>query len=342
MKYTEDKSGYANNTVSNPVNFNSKTIKARDFAGVHFGTTMDISGRLTLETKDGLNTGYFESDVLNVGSFETMLISWNSICGNGEMQVLVSYEAVGGEWSDYFTYGIWSDKNGVSTSKSVKNSFGSMNVDTFTPSKPTTGNIRYKITITKDGDNIPVVENITIATPSMNVATPSEYPSYVWNPAPMRSQIAPENGKDGGVMCSATTSAMALEYAGFNQTTVETALGTYDEEYEGYGNWLFSVAEYASKGYYAFCDFYTEDMIKYALSKGYVIGCSTYLTTAGHIVLVVGYEVIDGTGHYIVNDPYVDASDPKVTKYTCSYFNSVWLKESYNNTGVVYVFKGQY
>jgi hypothetical protein len=217
-----------------------------------------------------------------------------------------------------------------------------MNVDTFIPAKETSGNIKVKITFLREGDYVPVLENITIATPEMHTATPDAYPVSHYNDVPMRSQHAPENGKDGGVMCSATTSAMALEYLGYKQSTYETAMGTWDIEFAGYGNWLFSVAEVGAKGYYAFCDFYTEAMMKYALSKGYAVGCSTYLTSSGHVVLVVGYEVVDGIEYYIVNDPNVKSEKPEATRYTCEYFNSVWLKSEYKNIGVVYVYQGQY
>jgi hypothetical protein len=340
--YKEDKSGYLTHKKTENLNFNSKTIKANEIKGTFEKTLLDNSGRLTLDTENNAVSGSFESDVINVGSFSTMLISWNAICGDGQIQVMVSYEATGGEWSDYFTYGIWSDKNFTSTSKSVKNSFGKMNVDTFIPAKETSGNIKVKITFLREGDYVPVLENITIATPEMHTDVPGAYPVSHYNDVPMRSQHAPENGKDGGVMCSATTSAMALEYLGYKQSTYETAMGTWDIEFAGYGNWLFSVAEVGAKGYYAFCDFYTEAMMKYALSKGYAVGCSTYLTSSGHIVLVVGYEVVDGIEYYIVNDPNVKSEKPEATRYTCEYFNSVWLKSEYKNTGVVYVYQGQY
>ncbi|MBO7254063.1 MAG: C39 family peptidase, partial [Clostridia bacterium] len=342
MPYAEDKSGYLKNEQTENLNFNSITVKAKDFKGTFNNSRIDENGRLTMELKDDVYVATFESEVMNVGKFSTMLISWNAVCGNGKIAVLVSYEAEDGTWSDYFSYGSWTDKDKGSTSKSVTNDFGKMNVDTFIPSKATTGNIKFKITINRSGDNIPVIENITISTPEMNCASPAEYPESAWVKVPMRSQNAPENGADGGVMCSATTVAMALEYLGCNQTTYETAMGTWDKEFGGYGNWLFSAAEAAAHGYYSFCDFYTEDMMKYALSKGYALGCSTYLTSSGHIVLVVGYETIDGDDYYIVNYPNVKPSEVKVTRYTCEYFNSVWMKDEYNKTGVVYVFQGQY
>ncbi len=340
--YSEDKSGYLTGKETNDVNFNSITIQSRFFRGTHDKTFLDGNNRLTLSKEDGVFVGVFESNSLNVGAFDTMLVSWNAICGDGKVAVSVSYECTDGTWSDYFSFGTWSDKNNTSTSKSTSDEYGKMNVDTFTTKKTATGNIKYKIVITRNGDHIPVLENITIATPTMNSSKPTAYPDKTWIDVPMRSQLAPENGSQGGVMCSATTVAMALEYLGYNQTTYETAMGTFDKEYDGFGNWLFSVAEAGSHGYYAFCDFYTEDMMKCALSKGYSIGCSTKLTSAGHIVLVVGYETIDGVDYYIVNDPNVNPNNADVTRYTCEYFNSVWLKSNFNNTGVVYVFQGQY
>lgn len=342
MAYVEDKSGYLTDQQTKKLNFNSVTLKAKDFKGVFTSCYIDENGRLTLENKDGVYFGSFESNVINVGAFKTMLVSWNSVCGNGKIEVLVSYETSDGVWSDYFSYGMWTDKDYFATSKSVANDFGKMNVDTLTVSKTATGNIKLKINITKSGDNIPVLENVTIATPEMKTALPDSYPDSFYNNVPMRSQYAVENGEDGGVMCSATTVAMALEYLGFNETTVDAGKGTWDKEFGGYGNWLFAVAEASSHGYFAFCDFYTEDMMKYALSQGCSIGCSTYLTSSGHIVLVVGYEVVDGVEYYIVNDPNVKADNPQVTKYTCEYFNSLWIKNEYNNTGVVYVFQGKY
>ena len=342
MAYKEDKSGYLKNETTENLNFNSVTVKAKDFKGTFKDLHIDENGRLAMDEDEKLYYGSFESDVMNVGKFDTMLISWNAVAGDGKVQVFVSYEATDGTWSNYFTFGTWSDKKNVSTSKSTSDAFGKMNVDTFTTKKQATGNIKFKINLLRNGKYRPVLENITIATPQMKSATPDEYPETSIIEVPMRSQHAPENGSKGNVMCSATTVAMALEHLGYKQSTYDTAMGTYDIEYDGYGNWLFSVAEAASKGYYTFCDFYTEDMMKYALSKGYTIGCSTKLTSSGHVVLVTGYTVINGVEYYLVNDPNVNTSKVEVTKYTCEYFNSVWLKSSFDNLGVVYVFQGQY
>ncbi|MBE6648337.1 MAG: hypothetical protein E7614_02315 [Ruminococcaceae bacterium] len=342
MAYKEDKSGYLKGEQTENLNFNSKTIKALDFKGTFKDAHIDENGRLVMDDGDDLYFALFESDVMNVGEFSSMLISWNANAGDGKVQVYVSYEAEDGTWSDYFTFGVWSDKKNVSTSKSKSDDYAKMNVDTFSPKKQTTGNIKFKINLLRNGKYRPVLENITIATPEMKSATPGKYPEEAIIDVPMRSQHAPENGSRGNVMCSATTVAMALEHLGFKQSTYDTAMGTYDVEYDGYGNWLFSVAEAGSKGYYTFCDFYNEDMMKYALSKGYTIGCSTMLTQAGHVVLVTGYTVIDGVEYYVVNDPNVNSSKVEVTNYTCEYFNSVWLKSNFNNLGVVYVFQGQY
>ncbi len=340
--YAEDKSGYLSNTQTENLNFNSVTIKAKDFKGTFTKAIIDSNGRLTMDVATDEFFASFESDEIEVGKFDTMLISWNAVAGNGKTTTFVSFECADGTWSPYFSFGTWSDKDGVSTSKSTSNEFGDMNVDTLVTSKETTGKIKVKITFNKSGIYVPVVENITIATSTMKEASSLTYPESHINEVPLRSQLAPENGADGGVMCSSTTVAMGLEHMGTKQTTFDTAMGTYDKEFGGYGNWLFSVAEAASHGYYTFCDFYSPEQMKYALSKGYVIGCSTNLTPSGHLVLVVGYETIDGVDYYVVNDPSVEPSKVEVSRYTCEYFDSVWLKEEFNNKGVVYVFQGKY
>ena len=188
MAYKTDKSGYLKDEKTNNLNFNSITIKAKDFKGEFKNCHLDENGRLTIDVKENLNHSTFESEILNVGPFNTMLISWNAVCGKGKTEVLVSFETTDGKWSDYFSYGIWSDKELSSTSKSVKNEFGKMNVDTLVPAKATTGNIKLRINISKFGKYYPVVENITIATPQMKTATPAEYPTQYNNTVPMRSQ----------------------------------------------------------------------------------------------------------------------------------------------------------
>ena len=177
----------------------------------------------------------------------------------------------------------------------------------------------------------------------------SSLPSYVLNPVTVRSQVAPENGSIGPVICSATTTSMILSYLGTNEATLTTAKGVYDKAFDGYGNWVFNMNYAGNKGYLAYDDFYDLDMLKYTLAQGTPVGCSIKIssgqmpeagyTTAGHLVLVVGYETRNGVDYLIVNDPNINASSTRRCYYKCANFIKCWYKT--NNLGVVYIVQNE-
>ena len=82
--YAEDKSGYLSNTQTENLNFNSVTIKAKDFKGTFTKTIIDSNGRLAMDVATDEFFASFESDEIEVGKFDTMLISWNAVAGNGK------------------------------------------------------------------------------------------------------------------------------------------------------------------------------------------------------------------------------------------------------------------
>lgn len=322
------------------LNYHSKTYKIGQLSGTHSGTLI-VNDKLVLS--DSVSSGYFITDTINVGAFRSMLTSWNAETNGGRVEISVSFEVTTGAWSDYISFGVWSSTSGVSTSKSKTYTHASVNVDTLNvnSSYTTTGNIKVKMALTKSGSTTPVLRNITVATPTMALYTTvdsSSYSASAMNYVTVRSQVASENGAIGSRICSPTTTAMGIEYMGTTVTTLTAANAMYDQEFAAYGNWLFATAYAGEHGYVAYCDFYDANMLKYALSQGYVIGCSTKLTQNGHLVLVVGYE----NGQYIVNDPNISSSSTSRKYYDEAYFNSCWFKSDFNNLGVVYVFQGDY
>ncbi|MBQ3080962.1 MAG: C39 family peptidase [Clostridia bacterium] len=325
------------------LNYKSKTFKLSETAGTHNGTTLS-NGKLTLAS--GNTSGTFTTNTINVGSFKIMVGSWNAVTNGGKVSLSVSYELTNGAWSGYYSWGTWSSTSGVSGCADSSTSYGYMETDTLfvSSSYTTTGNIKARITITKYNGGVPVVENFSVTTPQMAAQqTPGTRPSYYLNNVPMRSQLHPDNGSIGNIICSPTTTAMALEYLGTNMTSLAAAKKQYDNNWRAYGNWSFAAAHAGEYGYVAYIDLYTPEMMKYALSQGVVLGCATSLTDAGHIVLVVGYD--DSKGVFIVNDPNVsNYSNPPRTEYTYSYFNARWLRSGTNwgssTHGLVYVFQG--
>jgi len=325
------------------LNFHSKTYKLSETAGTHSGTAI-VNGKLTLAS--GSTSGTFTTNTLDIGTFKVMVGSWNAVTNGGKVSLSVSYELTNGAWSGYYSWGTWSSTSGVSGCADSSSSYGYMETDTLfvSSSYTTTGKIKARLTLTKYNNGVPVVDNFSVTTPQMaNQQTPGTRPSSYLNVVPMRSQLHPDNGSIGNIICSPTTTAMALEYLGTKMTSLAAAKKQYDNNWRAYGNWSFAAAHAGEYGYVAYIDLYTPEMIKYALSQGVVLGCSTSLTDAGHIVLMTGYD--DAKGVYIVNDPNVsNYTNPPRTEYTYSYFNARWLRSGSNwgnsTYGLVYVFQG--
>lgn len=318
------------------LNYHSKTFWLSEVSGTHSGTTLS-GGALTLAS--GSTSGTFTSGTLNIGAFSTMVASWNARTNGGKVSLAVQFELSGGSWSGWYSWGAWSSTRGVSASSSTSGTHASVSVDTLdvNSSYTATGNIKFRLTLT-NSNGVPTVSNVSFATPQMaKQNTAGAYPSYYLNNVPMRSQLASANGSIGNIICSPTTTAMALEYMGTYVTSLTAAYDIYDNNWKAYGNWSFAVAYAGEKGYTAYLDYYDVAMAKYALSQGVVLGCSTTLTSSGHLVLLTGYD--EANDQFIVNDPNVSESSIKVTRYSTSYFTARWLKSSTANLGLVYVFQ---
>lgn len=292
------------------LHYHTKTYLLKDTAGEMENTR--IAGDALCLNADAETGSYIAA--LNVGTFDTILASWNAETEKGTVEMAVSYETTDGEWSDFLSWGKWSSKRGVSASTSPSDKYASVGIDIFTVNDGYTasGNIKVKLTLTRYGKLSPKVFNFSITTPQMEkqqTVDTAALPEEFQNDVPMRSQLAPENGSDGNRICSPTTVAMALEFMGTNKPTMTAAKDIYDNGWKAYGNWSFAVAYAGEQGYTAYMDLYDRDMMKYALSQGYVIGCSTYLTSSGHLVLLSGYTVVDGVEYYVANDPNVNANN---------------------------------
>ncbi len=324
------------------LNYHSALFKAAEVSGTHSNTVIS-DGKLTLTS--GATSGTFTTGTLNIGTFKTMLMSWNAKTNGGKISMAVSYELTNGAWSGYLNWGTWSSASGVSGSYNNSNTYGSVDIDTLTVSSSytTTGNIKLRCTLTRVNGNAPLVDNFAVSTPTMpkkQTVNTSALPTAYQNDVPCRSQVAAENGSIGNIICSPTSTAMALEHMGTKVTSLTAAKAMYDNVWGAYGNWSFACAYAGEHGYVAYLDCYDVDMMKYALSQGCVIGCSTMLTSSGHIVLLSGYKVVNGVEYFVCNDPNISSTSTSRTDYTVEYFTSKWLKSSFDNLGVVYVFQG--
>jgi hypothetical protein len=189
-------------------------------------------------------------------------------------------------------------------------------------------------------------EGLTLAVPTYSQETHvGQYPQW-----------------DGGgeAWCSATSTAMVLDYYGAGPTALETAWvdpaysdpqvdhsarSVFDYAYDGAGNWPFNTAYAGSRGLDAFVTRLrslteAEQFIKAGIplvaslsfKKGDLPGAG--YGTNGHLMVIVGF---DAAGNVIVNDPasHLIASNDQVrTTYDRLAFENAWVPHS---GGLVYV-----
>ncbi|GAA1594160.1 peptidase C39 family protein [Kribbella sancticallisti] len=167
---------------------------------------------------------------------------------------------------------------------------------------------------------------------------------------------------DGGgeAWCSATSTAMVLDYYGAGPTAAETAWvdpadadpqvdhaarAVFDYAYDGAGNWPFNTAYAGTRGLDAFVTRLrslteAEQFIKAGIpliaslsfKKGDLPGAG--YGTNGHLMVIVGFDAV---GNVVVNDPasHLIASNDQVrTTYDRQAFENAWVPHS---GGLVYV-----
>lgn len=167
---------------------------------------------------------------------------------------------------------------------------------------------------------------------------------------------------DGGgeAWCSATSSAMVLDYYGAGPTAAETAWvdptdadpqvdhaarSVFDYSYDGAGNWPFNTAYAGTRGLDAFVTRLrslteAEQFIKAGIpliaslsfKKGDLPGAG--YGTNGHLMVIVGF---DAAGNVVVNDPashLIKSNDEVRTTYDRAAFENAWVPHS---GGLVYV-----
>ncbi|MDX6252861.1 MAG: hypothetical protein QOF10_6221 [Kribbellaceae bacterium] len=167
---------------------------------------------------------------------------------------------------------------------------------------------------------------------------------------------------DGGgeAWCSATSSAMVLDYYGAGPSAAETAWvdptdadpqvdhaarSVFDYSYDGAGNWPFNTAYAGTRGLDAFVTRLrslteAEQFIKAGIpliaslsfKKGDLPGAG--YGTNGHLMVIVGF---DAAGNVVVNDPashLIKSNDEVRTTYDRAAFENAWVPHS---GGLVYV-----
>ena len=325
------------NLYKNDIKLFNKSIMfcANEFKGEFVSVIFKDGGLMLMP---GSTEGTFISDDVYLGgSFKQMLASWNSDSTGGTVEISVSVLLDDGSYTDWFSWGVWSAIKGLSGSASTKNEHGKVGIDILDLNEECQGVVRYRIDIKQTKDHSPIVYNVTLAADTEESLLSAPADTYKKLDVPYKRQTdVPEIG---GQICSATSLSMILLYLGEQGLEVEdVAWGVRDYGAKKFGNWAYNVAYAGELGYNAYIDYFDIDAIKWAVHMGYPLACSIRVkagqltksgypnyTTNGHLLCVVGYEMKNGQGWLLINDP----AHPEVKAILESEFVNIYRGVSY-------------
>ena len=329
---------------------------AEDFAaGTLENVVTDESiGNGAIVLKEGESEGTYTSVVLGTAPFEYMVASWGADTPTGTwIEVSArAYVDMKKGWTEWLSWGKWSDsvKRG---SVSGECDLAYISTDEFTISGKdgeTASKIQLKVTLHANADGVsPTVRQLGVTyknTLEGQYITPVYYgetvelPEKVLLDTPAYSQMVREQSIAGS-MCSATTICTLLNDRGEDTLPEEIALIDYDSDYDGFGNWAFSVAAAGSYGYDVYIQYADLDIVRQELAHGYSVGISVkyssgsngqypYLengaagSTAGHLITITGYETIDGVDYFYSSDSAAGSDAGCLRRYRADQLDAAW------------------
>ncbi len=319
------------------LNHRATTVYANAFRGEFDSVVYEAGG---MRIADGRTEGSFISEDIDLGgAFTKLVCSWNAQTHDGTVEMQLQAKKADGSYTEPFSWGLWSSKEGVSASVSTQNADGKVSTDVLSLNESCSGTVRVIIKLRKTADKSPVLYNFSLAPQKTAGALVAPSPmEEVKLTVPQRLQgVVPEIG---GRICSPTSLTMVLMSLGTTEyEPADNAWAVYDNGDEIFGNWSFNVARAGELGYNAFVDYYDMDALKYAVSQGTPVICSIAIkqgqltgsgypnrTSNGHLLVVIGYTVIDGKEWVIINDPAVDGCEIKLL---ASEFDSIWKRVVY-------------
>lgn len=264
---------------------------------------------------------------------------------------------VDGTWTKDYDFGPWASGKSTVSRRSVsgqEDALGNVSTDTLLLKKRAEA-VRVTVWLySTQPDVSPRVRALSLALTD-EVRTAVDWPSNrtAWGTVlevPGRSQMIYPNG--GPVWCSPTSTTMLLGYWAqklgrpeLMEAVPTAAANTFDEVYEGTGNWSFNVAYASSQGAGALhgmvarLDSFTQVerliaagipvSISIAYKEGELTGGASRKTD-GHLIVVRGFSP---EGDVVVNDPAFPADDKVEATYKRDQLWRAWR----HSGGAVYL-----
>lgn len=280
--------------------------------------------------------------------FKKMVVSWNSKTHeNTTVEVWIRIRT-NHNWSKWFSYGKWTtDGNNTGSFSGQVDAFAKLDIDELSVIDGTGDAIQLKLELTRRNKETqsPTVRKIYVSLKTEHdlEQTEVEVLDAVRLDVPSKPQLVVE--EIGNIICSPASLAMVMAFHGEDLPTETVAKGTIDNGTSIYGNWSYNVAYAGERGFDAhvkYCDGFKEvyDLLK----AGYPTVASIQVKDqntlegapqaypSGHLIVIKGFEMVDGVPWVLVNDPAVRHEADVLRKYRYDQLMNAWKN-------VIYVLK---
>jgi len=291
--------------------------RTADFQTANLDNLTVSEGKILLSPEALL--GSYPSEVFRTNPFTKLVGSWAAITSADATCELKIRVRVNGVWSSYLSYGIWG--LGRQNAMTVPQSAGiaSMSEDELTISNSQTADaFQFLISLRRDSAQTvsPKLSLVGISLLIPGYVFPIDItllPDFVDYDVPQLYQH--DVPTIGGSICSITSSTMLLLFKGHVFTDSlphrEVAPLFYDYGNKIYGNWVYNTVGMGAYGESSYVKrIYSWDELRLHLATVGPVAVSIkgntgLYTTAGHLIVVRGYEIIGDQTWVICNDPNV-------------------------------------
>jgi hypothetical protein len=272
--------------------------------------------------------------------FTEAIVSWEASAPEGTWIEMRARARVGERWTRDYVMGIWSESPMRASVDEQKDADGDVATDTLVLTKPATA-LQLSVTLVsaRPGQSPRLRGLHAVVSAREPPPDPLQPDRRAWGidlGVPPRSQMLYPHG--GEVWCSATSTAMVLDYWGIRVHVPEAAAQIYDWMYDGTGNWPFNTAFAAVRAGPALETFVTRlyqvEQLERLIAIGLPIVASVSFgkneiknapiaSTDGHLIVVRGFAV---NGDVIVNDPAAPWDDLVHLTYNRQAFDRAWSR----------------
>lgn len=290
-----------------------------------------------------VRAGRLATRVIEVAPFDELVPSWN-VAGPADraLTVEVRVRRTDGRWTPYFGFGTWRASGGRASPPVVQTVDGTLNTDALAlPFRAQA----YQARVTLDAGLELTLLSFNTSDRALRLRDLGRGgQAAAWNTrlaVPAFSQMIYPDG--GEVWCSPTSVAMLLGYWKRPVRVPDAALATYDQTYDGFGNWPFNTAYAATQGLQALvtrlgslrdAEAFVRRGLPLALSVRFKAGelpGAPLSWSNGHLLVLTGF---DAQGNPRVNDPAARRDAEVKRSYPRAIFERLWLSHS---GGMAYV-----